>query len=249
VNGSENMLQGRRALVTGASRGIGQAIATDLASRGVHVIGTATSTAGAEAIEAHFAANKLSGQGVVANVDDSSAIEALIASLLEKGPIEILVHNAGITRDNLSMRMKDADWDAVIETNLSAVFRLSRLVMRPMMKQRYGRIVHVTSVVGHLGNAGQANYAAAKAGVEGMSRSLARELGSRGITVNCVAPGFIDTDMTRSLGDSVTTGLLAQIPLGRLGRAAEVAHAVGFLCEADYVTGATIHVNGGMHMA
>ena len=243
------MLQGRRALVTGASRGIGQAIATDLASRGVHVIGTATSTAGAEAIEAHFAASKLSGQGVVANVDDSSAIEALIASLLEEGPIEILVHNAGITRDNLSMRMKDADWDAVIETNLSAVFRLSRLVMRPMMKQRYGRIVHVTSVVGHLGNAGQANYAAAKAGVEGMSRSLARELGSRGITVNCVAPGFIDTDMTRSLGDSVTTGLLAQIPLGRLGRAAEVAHAVGFLCEADYVTGATIHVNGGMHMA
>ena len=243
------MLQGRRALVTGASRGIGQAIATDLASRGVHVIGTATSTAGAEAIEAHFAASKLSGQGVVANVDDSSAIEALIASLLEKGPIEILVHNAGITRDNLSMRMKDADWDAVIETNLSAVFRLSRLVMRPMMKQRYGRIVHVTSVVGHLGNAGQANYAAAKAGVEGMSRSLARELGSRGITVNCVAPGFIVTDMTRSLGDSVTTGLLAQIPMGRLGRAAEVAHAVGFLCEADYVTGATIHVNGGMHMA
>ncbi len=235
--------------MTGASRGIGQAIATDLASRGVHVIGTATSTAGAEAIEAHFAASKLSGQGVVANVDDSSAIEALIASLLEKGPIEILVHNAGITRDNLSMRMKDADWDAVIETNLSAVFRLSRLVMRPMMKQRYGRIVHVTSVVGHLGNAGQANYAAAKAGVEGMSRSLARELGSRGITVNCVAPGFIDTDMTRSLGDSVTTGLLAQIPMGRLGRAAEVAHAVGFLCEADYVTGATIHVNGGMHMA
>ena len=249
MNGSENMLQGRRALVTGASRGIGQAIATDLASRGVHVIGTATSTAGAEAIEAHFAASKLAGQGVVANVDDSSAIEALIASLLEKGPIEILVHNAGITRDNLSMRMKDADWDAVIETNLSAVFRLSRLVMRPMMKLRYGRIVHVTSVVGHLGNAGQANYAAAKAGVEGMSRSLARELGSRGITVNCVAPGFIDTDMTRSLGDSVTTGLLAQIPLGRLGRAAEVAHAVGFLCEADYVTGATIHVNGGMHMA
>jgi len=243
------MLQGRRALVTGASRGIGQAIATDLASRGAHVIGTATSTVGAEAIEAHFAASKLSGRGVVANVDDALAIEALIASLLEEGPIEILVHNAGITRDNLSMRMKDSDWDAVIETNLSAVFRLSRLVMRPMMKQRYGRIVHVTSVVGHLGNAGQANYAAAKAGVEGMSRSLARELGSRGITVNCVAPGFIDTDMTRSLGDSVTSGLLAQIPLGRLGRAAEVAHAVGFLCEADYVTGATIHVNGGMHMA
>jgi 3-oxoacyl-[acyl-carrier protein] reductase len=235
--------------VTGASRGIGQAIATDLASRGAHVIGTATSTVGAEAIEAHFAASKLSGRGVVANVDDALAIEALIASLLEEGPIEILVHNAGITRDNLSMRMKDSDWDAVIETNLSAVFRLSRLVMRPMMKQRYGRIVHVTSVVGHLGNAGQANYAAAKAGVEGMSRSLARELGSRGITVNCVAPGFIDTDMTRSLGDSVTSGLLAQIPLGRLGRAAEVAHAVGFLCEADYVTGATIHVNGGMHMA
>jgi len=249
MNAADTVLRGRRALVTGASRGIGQAIATDLASRGVHVTGTATSTAGAEAIEAHFAASKLSGQGVVANVDDASSIEALITRLLEQGPIEILVHNAGITRDNLSMRMKDADWDAVIETNLSAVFRLSRLVMRPMMKQRFGRIIHVTSVVGHLGNAGQANYAAAKAGVEGMSRSLARELGSRGITVNCVAPGFIDTDMTRSLGDSVTSGLLAQIPLGRLGRAIEVAHAVGFLCEADYVTGATIHVNGGMHMA
>ena len=249
MNAADTVLRGRRALVTGASRGIGQAIATDLASRGVHVTGTATSTAGAEAIEAHFAASKLSGQGVVANVDDASSIEALTTRLLEQGPIEILVHNAGITRDNLSMRMKDADWDAVIETNLSAVFRLSRLVMRPMMKQRFGRIIHVTSVVGHLGNAGQANYAAAKAGVEGMSRSLARELGSRGITVNCVAPGFIDTDMTRSLGDSVTSGLLAQIPLGRLGRAIEVAHAVGFLCEADYVTGATIHVNGGMHMA
>ena len=249
MNGSQNTLQGRRALVTGASRGIGQAIAMDLASRGVHVIGTATSTVGAEAIDAHFAASKLSGRGVVANVDDALAIEALVTSLLGEGPIEILVHNAGITRDNLSIRMKDADWDSVIETNLSAVFRLSRLVMRPMMKQRFGRIVHVTSVVGHLGNAGQANYAAAKAGVEGMSRSLARELGSRGITVNCVAPGFIDTDMTRSLGDSVTSGLLAQIPLGRLGRATEVAHAVGFLCEAEYVTGATIHVNGGMHMA
>ncbi len=159
------------------------------------------------------------------------------------------MHNAGITRDNLAMRMKDADWDAVIQTNLSAVFRLSRLVMRPMMKQRFGRIIHVTSVVGHAGNAGQANYAAAKAGVEGMSRSLARELGSRGITVNCVAPGFIDTDMTRSLGESVAKSLLDQIPLGRLGQAAEVAHAVGYLCEADYVTGATIHVNGGMYMA
>ena len=249
MNSADSGLRGRRALVTGASRGIGQAIATDLALRGVHVIGTATSAAGAEAIETNFAASKLSGQAVIANVDDASAIEVLIASLLEQGPIEILVHNAGITRDNLSMRMKDADWDAVIETNLSAVFRLSRLVMRPMMKQRFGRIIHVTSVVGHLGNAGQANYAAAKAGVEGMSRSLARELGSRGITVNCVAPGFIDTDMTRSLGDSVTSGLLAQIPLGRLGRAMEVAHAVGFLCEADYVTGATIHVNGGMHMS
>jgi len=249
MNSADSGLRGRRALVTGASRGIGQAIATDLALRGVHVIGTATSAAGAEAIETNFAASKLSGQAVIANVDDASAIEVLIASLLEQGPIEILVHNAGITRDNLSMRMKDADWDAVIETNLSAVFRLSRLVMRPMMKQRFGRIIHVTSVVGHLGNAGQANYAAAKAGVEGMSRSLARELGSRGITVNCVAPGFIDTDMTRSLGDSVTSGLLEQIPLGRLGRSAEVAHAVGFLCEAEYVTGATIHVNGGMHMA
>lgn len=242
-------LQGRRALVTGASRGIGQAIAIELAQRGAHVIGTATSETGARAIEADFAACQLPGKGVVANVDDAQAIETLVGALLDDGPLEILVHNAGITRDNLAMRMKDADWDAVIQTNLSAVFRLSRLVMRPMMKQRFGRIIHVTSVVGHAGNAGQANYAAAKAGVEGMSRSLARELGSRGITVNCVAPGFIDTDMTRSLGEAVAKSLLDQIPLGRLGQATEVAHAVGYLCEADYVTGATIHVNGGMYMA
>jgi len=242
-------LRGRRALVTGASRGIGRAIALELANRGAVVLGTATTAHGAESITDALSALGVEGRGLVANVDDAQAMEALVAELLAEGPIEILVHNAGITRDNLAMRMKDGEWDAVLQTNLSAVFRISRLLMRPMMKQRFGRIVHVTSVIAHLGNAGQANYAAAKAGVEGMSRSLARELASRGITVNCVAPGLIDTDMTRAMGESATQALLTQIPLGRLGLPEDVAHAVGYLCEADYVTGATLHVNGGMLMA
>jgi 3-oxoacyl-[acyl-carrier protein] reductase len=212
------------------------------------VTGTATSEAGARAISEAFRAQSLPGVGQVLRVEDGQAAHALIEQMVSDGPLEILVHNAGITRDALAMRMKDEDWDAVIQTNLSSVFKLSRLAMRPMMKQRFGRIVHVTSVIGHSGNPGQANYAAAKAGVEGMSRSLARELGSRGITVNCVAPGFIDTDMTRALGDAAAQALLAQVPLARLGETGEVAHAVAYLCEAAYVTGATLHVNGGLYM-
>jgi 3-oxoacyl-[acyl-carrier protein] reductase len=212
------------------------------------VTGTATSEAGARAISEAFRAQSLPGVGQVLRVEDGQAAHALIEQMVSEGPLEILVHNAGITRDALAMRMKDEDWDAVIQTNLSSVFKLSRLAMRPMMKQRFGRIVHVTSVIGHSGNPGQANYAAAKAGVEGMSRSLARELGSRGITVNCVAPGFIDTDMTRALGDAAAQALLAQVPLARLGETGEVAHAVAYLCEAAYVTGATLHVNGGLYM-
>ncbi len=245
---SQHSIQGRRALVTGASRGIGQAIALELARRGAVVTGTATSEAGARAISEAFRAQSLPGVGQVLRVEDGQAAHALIEQMVSDGPLEILVHNAGITRDALAMRMKDEDWDAVIQTNLSSVFKLSRLAMRPMMKQRFGRIVHVTSVIGHSGNPGQANYAAAKAGVEGMSRSLARELGSRGITVNCVAPGFIDTDMTRALGDAAAQALLAQVPLARLGETGEVAHAVAYLCEAAYVTGATLHVNGGLYM-
>ena len=245
---SQHSIQGRRALVTGASRGIGQAIALELARRGAVVTGTATSEAGAWAISEAFRAQSLPGVGQVLRVEDGQAAHALIEQMVSDGPLEILVHNAGITRDALAMRMKDEDWDAVIQTNLSSVFKLSRLAMRPMMKQRFGRIVHVTSVIGHSGNPGQANYAAAKAGVEGMSRSLARELGSRGITVNCVAPGFIDTDMTRALGDATAQALLAQVPLARLGETGEVAHAVAYLCEAAYVTGATLHVNGGLYM-
>ena len=241
-------LSGQIALVTGASRGIGQAIADELVKCGARVIGTATSEDGAKAINTRLQAS--GGRGVALNVTDPKACEDIIDLIVKDfGGIGILVNNAGITRDNLAMRMKTDEWADVIDTNLSAVFRLSQAVMRPMMKARSGRIINITSIVGHMGNPGQANYAAAKAGVSGMTRALAREIGSRNITVNCVAPGFIDTDMTRGLGDSVTSGLLAQIPLGRLGRAVEVAHAVRFLCEADYVTGATIHVNGGMHMA
>ncbi|EGJ09942.1 MULTISPECIES: 3-oxoacyl-ACP reductase FabG [Rubrivivax] len=238
----------RIALVTGASRGIGRAIAAALAADGFRVVGTATSEAGAAAIEA-----ALPGvQGRVLNVTDAAASDALIDALVkEHGALHVLVNNAGITRDTLAMRMKDEDWDAVLDTNLKAVFRLSRAVMRPMMKQRWGRIVNITSVVGASGNAGQANYAAAKAGVAGMTRALARELGSRNITVNCVAPGFIATDMTETLPEAQKAALLAQIPLGRLGAADEVAHAVAFLCseKAAYVTGTELHVNGGMYMA
>ena len=248
---SDAALAGQVALVTGASRGIGRAIALELASRGLKVIGTATSDAGAQAISDALAAHPGS-RGVRLDVNDAAGVEAAIDAIVkEHGALHVLVNNAGITRDTLSMRMKDDDWDAVVDTNLKAVFRMSRAVIRPMMKQRYGRIVNITSVVGASGNPGQANYAAAKAGVAGMSRSLARELGSRGITVNCVAPGFIDTDMTKALSEAQTTALMAQIPLGRLGQAADVAHAVAFLAspQAGYITGTELHVNGGMLMS
>jgi 3-oxoacyl-[acyl-carrier protein] reductase len=238
------------ALVTGASRGIGRAIAGTLAARGMTVIGTATTEAGAAAIGTELAA--FAGcRGLALDVNDGPALTAAVEAIVRKqGGLHVLVNNAGITRDMLSMRMKDDDWDAVLDTNLKAVFRMSRAAIRPMMKQRYGRIVNITSVVGASGNPGQANYAAAKAGVAGMTRSLARELGSRGITVNCVAPGFIETDMTRGLAEAQSAALLAQIPLGRLGQASEVAEAVAFLVSAGagYITGTELHVNGGMFM-
>jgi len=238
------------ALVTGASRGIGRAIARLLAERGFRVVGTATSEAGAAAIGEALAAHA-GCRGIVLDVTDGDAVGAAIDTVVrDLGALHVLVNNAGITRDQLSMRMKDEDWDLVIATNLSAVFRASRAVLRPMMKQRYGRIVNITSVVGASGNPGQANYAAAKAGVAGMTRALAREVGSRGITVNCVAPGFIETDMTRALGEAQSATLLSQIPLGRLGQPLEIAHAVAFLAspEASYITGTELHVNGGMLM-
>jgi 3-oxoacyl-[acyl-carrier protein] reductase len=237
------MLTGKIALVTGASRGIGHAIAAELAKQGAKVVGTATTEAGTKSVP---------GVGKVLNVRDAAQTDALVESIQkELGDIQILVNNAGVTRDNLALRMKDADFDEVIETNLRAVFRLSRAVMRGMMKARWGRIINITSVVGASGNAGQANYAAAKAGVAGMTRSLAAELGSRNITVNCVAPGFIDTDMTRALPDEQKKALLAHIPLGRLGSPQDVAAAVAYLASpaAGYVTGAVLHVNGGMYMS
>ncbi|NBS71899.1 MAG: 3-oxoacyl-ACP reductase FabG [Betaproteobacteria bacterium] len=244
-------LQGQIALVTGATRGIGACIAHTLASRGFHVIGTATTTEGAQKISQALSAF-VGCKGVTLNVNDAEGLQALIDSIvIEQGALHVLVNNAGITRDTLAMRMKDDDWDAVMDTNLKSVFRLSRAVMRPMMKQRYGRIINITSVVGASGNAGQANYAAAKAGLAGMTRALARELGSRGITVNCVAPGFIATDMTSTLSDDQQNALLAQIPLGHLGKPEDVAFAVVYLAspEASYITGQEIHVNGGMFMA
>ncbi|TXG88405.1 MAG: 3-oxoacyl-ACP reductase FabG [Rhodocyclaceae bacterium] len=246
------MLNGQLALVTGASRGIGQAIALELGKAGAIVVGTATTADGAGRIGAYLTEAGIKGKGAALEVRDQAQVDALIAEIEKEFgvAVTILVNNAGITRDNLSMRMKDEEWDAVIDTNLKAVFRLSKSVMRGMMKARNGRIINVTSVVGHAGNPGQANYCASKAGVSGMTRSLARELGSRNITVNCVAPGFIDTDMTKALDDKQKEGLVGSIPLGRLGTPADIAAAVVFLASpgAAYVTGSTIHVNGGMYM-
>ncbi|MDM0043558.1 3-oxoacyl-ACP reductase FabG [Variovorax dokdonensis] len=242
-------IQGQVALVTGASRGIGSAIAQELARSGYKVIGTATTEQGAGAIAAGLA--PYGGEGRAFNVNDLAATDALIDEIVKAhGGLHVLVNNAGITRDTLAMRLKDDDWDAVLDTNLKAVFRLSRAVIRPMMKQRYGRIINITSVVGASGNPGQSNYAAAKAGVAGMTRALARELGSRNITVNCVAPGFIETDMTASLPEAQQQALLSQIPLGHLGKPADIAHAVAYLAspQAAYVTGQELHVNGGMYM-
>jgi 3-oxoacyl-[acyl-carrier protein] reductase len=248
---SHDHFSGQIALVTGASRGIGATLATELAARGLKVIGTATTDDGAQRISQALAAFP-GCRGARLDVNDAAAGEALVEAIVaEHGALHVLVNNAGITRDTLAMRMKDADWDAVLDTNLKAVFRMSRAVMRTMMKQRYGRIISITSVVGASGNPGQANYAAAKAGVAGMTRALARELGSRGITVNCVAPGFIATDMTAVLPEEQQKALLAQIPLGALGKPEDIAHAVAYLAspQAGYVTGQELHVNGGMFMA
>ena len=243
--------EGQVALVTGASRGIGAAIALELAQRGLKVVGTATSDDGAARIGGMLSAHP-GCKGARLDVNDAAAADALVDAIVkERGGLHVLVNNAGITRDMLAIRLKDEDWDAVLDTDLKAVFRMSRAVMRPMMKQRYGRIVSITSVVGAAGNPGQANYAAAKAGVAGMTRALARELASRGITVNCVAPGFIDTDMTSRLPEEQRKALMGQIPLGQLGQPADVAHAVAYLAspQAGYVTGQELHVNGGMYMA
>ncbi|AIF47731.1 3-oxoacyl-ACP reductase FabG [Dyella japonica] len=242
-------LQGEIALVTGASRGIGAAIADELAAQGATVIGTATSESGAAAIGERLAAN--GGHGRVLNVTEGASIETLIDGITKEfGAVSILVNNAGITRDQLLMRMRDEDWQAILDTNLTSVYRASKAVMRGMMKARKGRIISIASVVGVTGNPGQANYAAAKAGIIAFSKSLAREIGSRGITVNVVAPGFIDTDMTRALPEDARQALLGQIALGHLGQASDIAKAVGFLASpaAAYITGETLHVNGGMYM-
>lgn len=246
------MLQEKIALVTGATRGIGKAIALGLGAQGATVIGTSTSAAGAKAIGEYLAAAGAGGKGVVLEVNDGAAIDALVAEIeKEFSAIGILVNNAGITQDNLALRMKEEEWDAVIDTDLKSVFRLSRAVLRGMMKARAGRIINITSVVGSSGNPGQINYAAAKAGIAGMARALAQEIASRNITVNCVAPGFIDTDMTRALNEQQRAAILGRIPLARLGTAEDVAAAVVFLAspQAGYITGATLHVNGGMYMA
>ncbi len=244
-------MDGRVALVTGASRGIGKAILHALGKAGATVVGTATSESGAAAISQDLAAAGMKGEGMVLNVTEGAQVDAAIEAILSKhGRIDILVNNAGITRDNLLMRMKDEEWGDILDTNLSSVFRLSRSVLRPMMKARFGRIISIASVVGTAGNAGQTNYSAAKAGMIGFSKSLAQEVGSRGITVNCVAPGFIDTDMTRALPEAAKTKLLERIPLGKLGSAEDIAQAVVYLASdgAGYVTGTTLHVNGGMYM-
>lgn len=245
------VLDGKIALVTGASRGIGRAIALELGRQGAVVIGTATSETGATGIGQALSDAGIKGTGLVMKVNDAAQVETVLASVQQQfADIAILVNNAGITRDNLLLRMKDEEWDDIMSINLKSVFRLSKLVLRPMMKVRYGRIINITSVVGETGNAGQSNYAAAKAGIAGFSRSLAREIGSRNITVNCVAPGFIDTDMTRALSEEQRNALIRQIPLGRLGETQDVAAVVAFLASpgASYVTGSTLHVNGGMYM-
>jgi len=246
------MLENEIALVTGASRGIGRAIATRLGEQGAKVIGTATSEAGAAAITDYLAASGAKGRGLVLNVTDQDSVDNLLKQIAgEYGAPSILINNAGITRDNLLMRMKEDEWDGIIETNLTSLYRLSKGCLRAMMKARKGRIVNIASVVGSTGNPGQCNYSAAKAGMLGFTKSLAREVGSRGITVNSVAPGFIDTDMTRDLSDEQRKALLSGIPIGRLGQAEEVADAVAFLVSpgAAYITGETLHVNGGMYMA
>jgi len=244
-------LENKVALITGASRGIGKAIALKFGTQGAVVIGTATTQNGVSTIDQYLKNAGIRGMGVVLNVNDTDQIVSIMEEIREKfGEIEILVNNAGITRDNLLVRMKDEEWDDIMETNLKSAFRLCRMVLRPMMKARYGRIINISSVVGAIGNIGQANYAAAKAGMFGFSKSLAREVGGRNITVNCVAPGFIDTDMTRALSEEQQNSLIQHVPLGRLGQSDEVAAAVAFLASAaaGYITGTTLHVNGGMYM-
>ena len=245
------MLEAQVVLITGASRGIGQACAIELGKMGATVIGTATSDSGAQAISQYLAEQKIQGVGLKLNVNQAASIEPVLESIRSQfGEVAILVNNAGITRDNLLMRMKESEWDDIMETNLKSVFRMSQIVLKGMMKARYGRIISIASVVGAMGNAGQTNYSAAKAGIMGFTKSLAREVGSRNITVNCVAPGFIDTDMTRALKDEQRQALLGHIPLGRLGQVEDIAAAVGFLAspKAGYITGTTLHVNGGMYM-
>lgn len=244
-------MENKIALITGASRGIGEAIAIKLGQSGAIVIGTATTESGVNTINHYLQQANIKGMGILLNVNDAEQITATLQTIREQfGEVEILVNNAGITRDNLLVRMKDEEWDEILETDLKSVFRLSRIVLRAMMKARYGRIINISSVVGAIGNVGQTNYAAAKAGMFGFSKSLAREVGSRNITVNCVAPGFIDTDMTRSLTQEQQQSLIQHVPLGRLGHPEDIASAVAFLASsaASYITGATLHVNGGMHM-